>query len=231
MTAKKTKPVKEIKALVIQEIAMTPRQQGLIKQHTPEVFIKTKPGRGGKSVSFVEGGYVINQLNAVFSPLGWDFEIVEWGQTARKNEKNAEGEVWVRGKLTIVDHKNGFRVHKTQYGQHNIHANVPMGDALKAASTDALKKCASMLGIAQDVYWGGEDDATPVTPQTKVKQNVSTEDKIARAKAMIRATTDVGLLIEWDERLQANKDYDKKQKDDLSKLIKERVSEIEAKQA
>ncbi len=228
MSKKNIKKVPVSKALVIQEIAMTPRQVGLINMETPKEFIKEKPGRGGKKVSFVEGGYIINQLNGVFSPLGWDFEIVEQGTTERKNEKSAEGEVWVRGRLIINDHKNGFKVFKTQYGQHNIHQNVPIGDAFKSAATDALKKCASMLGIAQDVYWGGMDtvDEAPAT-----KKATTVDDQFARAKAMIKSTRDVGVLIVWDEKLKTNKVFNKSQKDELSKLIKNHVSELEANQA
>lgn len=223
MAKKKTK---EVKAIVIREIAMTPRQEVLIKAETPQAFIKEKPGRGGKKVTYVEGGYIINQLNGAFSPLGWDFEILDQGQTERKLDSGSEGEVWVRGRLVINDHKNGFKVFKTQYGQHPIHKNTPIGDAFKAASTDALKKCASMLGIAQDVYWGGLDDAEGA-PQTKVSAKESVAEKLERAKAMIRSTNDVGSLIKWDEALKENKTYSAAQKAELSKLIKARVSEIE----
>jgi hypothetical protein len=222
--AKKRKRA-EVKALVIREIAMTPRQAQLISAETPAAFIKTKPGRGKRPVTYVEGGYIINQLNGVFSPLGWDFEVLEQGETQRKLDSKSEGEVWVRGRLVINDHKNGFKVFKTQYGQHPIYANVPIGDAFKAAATDALKKCASMFGIAQDVYWGGMDTAEPV-PVQKAKE--STTDKFERARAMIRSTNDVGVLIEWDEKLKDNKVFDAGQKKELSKLISSRVDELQA---
>lgn len=232
MTKVKAKPA-ETKALVIREISMTTRQQDLISQRTPDVFVKEKPGRGGKRVTYVEGGYIINQLNKAFSPLGWDFEITAQGETARKLDKGSEGEVWVRGQLVINDHKNGFKMTKTQYGQHPIHTNTPIGDAFKAASTDALKKCASMLGIAQDVYWGADEAINaPTAPAKSTKPApVSASELINKAKQMINTTSDIGLLIEWDERLKENKVYDKKQKDELSALIKARVADIEAKQA
>ena len=83
---------------------------------------------------------MINRLNQVLGPLNWSFRVTERGQTERKNEKTSEGEVWVYGELTIHDHKSGASVVKGQFGQHPIHANVPIGDAYKAAETDSLKK-------------------------------------------------------------------------------------------
>jgi hypothetical protein len=230
--ATKKKKTMEVKALVIREIAMTQRQATLINAETPAAFIKEKPGRGGRKVAYVEGGYIINQLNGAFSPLGWDFEILDQGQTERKLDKS-DGEVWVRGRLVINDHKNGFKVYKTQYGQHAIHANVPIGDAYKAAATDALKKCASMLGIAQDVYWGGLDSAeeAPAPAKGSGKVTASPAERFERAKAMVRSARDVGSLIEWDEKLKTNKVFTAAQKSELSKLIKGRVTDLEGEQA
>jgi recombination DNA repair RAD52 pathway protein len=216
------KEPKQVKALIVREISLSPRQTGIINAETPAALIKSKPGRGGKRVSYVEGGYVISKLNEAFSPLGWEFEIVEHGTTERKNENSSEGEVWVRGKITIIDHKNNWRVSKTQFGQHPIHKNVPMGDALKAAGTDALKKCASMLGIALDVYWGTLD-----APEAQVPKKLTSGEMFERAKMMIRATKDSGGLIEYDDRLKESKNFSESQKKELHALISARVDQIE----
>lgn len=210
------------KALVVREIALTERQTGIINAETPKALVKSKPGRGGKRVSYVEGGYVISKLNEAFSPLGWDFEVVEHGESDRKTENNAEGEVWVRGKLTIIDHKNGYRVNKTQFGQHPIHKNVPIGDAYKAAATDSLKKCASLLGIALDVYWGQLD-----TEEARKPEKLSKDELFERAKIMIKATRDTGGLIEYDGRLKESKNFTDAQKKELRALIQARVDTID----
>lgn len=217
------KAPKQIQALVVREIALTERQSGIISALTPTQHVKVKPGRGGKKVTYVEGGYVIAKLNEAFSPLGWDFEVVDQGQSERKTESNAEGEVWVRGKLTIIDHKNGYRVFKTQYGQHPIHKNVPIGDAFKAAATDAMKKCASLFGIALDVYWSQDEK----TGDTKAPAKMSVADMFERAKTMINATRDTGGLIEYDQKLKDSKNFTKAQQDELHKLIQARVDNLD----
>lgn len=212
----------KLPAVVMGEISLTSRQSGIIAQETPKAFIKSKPGRGGKRVSFVEGGYVISKLNEVFSPLGWEFEVVEHGQTERKNENSSEGEVWVRGKLTIVDHVNGYRVSKTQFGQHPIHKNVPIGDAFKAAGTDALKKCASLVGIALDVYWGTLD-----TNEAEEPKKPSREAVFEKAKMMIQASQNIDGLIKYDDNLKSSKLFNEAQKKELSKLARARVAQLE----
>jgi recombination DNA repair RAD52 pathway protein len=128
-------------------------QLAFITQKTPAQFIKSRPGPGGMRLSYVEVGYVISMLNQVFG-YDWDFRILDQ-QVGKK-------QVWVRGELTVrvKDHA----VTKGQFGGADIKANrqtgepVSIADDLKAAASDSLKKCASMLGIAGDVYWGDLDN-------------------------------------------------------------------------
>ena len=234
MTAKKKPEVKKvvavrvhepkaITAIVMQEVQLSPRQTSVIQQETPAALIKTKPGRGGKRVSYVEGGYVISKLNEAFSPLGWEFKIVEKGTTERKNESSAEGEVWVYGELTIIDHKNGYRTTKGQYGQHPIHTKVPIGDAYKAAGTDALKKCASLLGIALDVYWGTLDKEESAPPA-----KMTPAELFERAKMMVASTRDVGGLVVYADKLKESKTFSAEQKKALNALISSRVDALDA---
>lgn len=218
------------RALVIQEVTLSPHQKAEVSQVTPPMFIKEKPGRGGKKVSYVEGGYVLSRLNAIFSPAGWDFKIVERGQTERKLDKGSEGEVWVYGEITIHDHAKGYKVTKGQYGQHPIHTSVPIGDAYKAASTDALKKCASLFGIAGDVYWkiteqeGTHETKGPTQPEKKT--SVGTED-MKKIEAIIKSTQSPDVLINIDEKIQASPIYTKVQKALLHGSINARVDELQ----
>lgn len=227
MAEKKKKVVaKAPTAIIMREIALSQNQSMVVNAETPKELIKTKPGRGGKSVSFVEGGYVIARLNQAFSPVGWEFKVTERGETARKNEKKSDGEVWVYGELTVIDHKNGFRVTKGQYGQHPLHENVPMGDALKAAGTDALKKCASLYGIALDVYWGQLD-----APEDRgEKKNIppTAEELFERAKIMIESSKGIGGLIAYSEKLKDSKTFSKDQVAKLQAIVKTQVEKLES---
>ena len=122
-------------------------QLDFITQKTPRQFIKERPGPGGLRLEYVEVGYVINTLNQVF---GWDWDYTILDQQIGKKQ------VWVRGELSV--RLRSHTITKGQYGGSDIKVNrqgtpLSIADDLKAAASDCLKKCASMLGIAGDVYW------------------------------------------------------------------------------
>lgn len=132
---------------------LTEAQLAFISQKTPARFIKERPGSGGKTFSYVEVGYVISILNQVFG-WDWDFKILD--------QQVGKRQVWVRGELTVrlKDHQ----IVKGQYGGADIKFNrttgepVSIADDLKAAASDCLKKCASLLGVASDIYWKDLDN-------------------------------------------------------------------------
>lgn len=137
----------------------------MMTQRTPDNEIRTRPGRGGKPLKYTDGAYVIRTLNEAFV---WDWDFVT------DNEEllmyNGEPfEVKVRGTLTV--RLNGQTVTKTQFGCQPIEMlsngskPVSIGDAYKGAATDAMKKCASLLGIALDLYDSDSDVNTGKKPQ------------------------------------------------------------------
>jgi hypothetical protein len=143
----------KIKALQTLPQFLNQAQLSFISQKTPKQFIKQRPGPGGNLVNYVEVGYVINMLNQIF---GWDWDFKVQDQQVGKRQ------VWVRGELVV--RLKGHTITKAQYGGSEIKINratkepISIADDLKTASSDCLKKCASMLGIAGDVYWGDLDN-------------------------------------------------------------------------
>lgn len=150
---------------------LTQAQLSFITQKTPSQYIKTRPGPGGVRLSYVEVGYVINMLNQVFG-WDWDFKILDQ-QVGKK-------QVWVRGELTV--RAGEHIITKAQYGGADIKLNrttqepVSIADDLKAAGSDCLKKCASMLGIAGDIYW--KDLETQAPENTESRQSAAFAHKI-----------------------------------------------------
>lgn len=106
--------------------------------------IKQRKGRDGP-VEYVEGHQVIARLNEAFEGK-WSFEIV------RHDILEDRGEVLVLGKLSAEG------VVKMQFGVSQITRDretkeiVSLGDDVKAAGTDALKKCATFLGVGLHLY-------------------------------------------------------------------------------
>jgi len=129
-------------------------QVDFLKQRTPPEAVQTRQGRGGRTFSYVSQQHVTRTLNEVFG-FDWDFDVL-WEQIGKT-------EAVVKGRLTVRA-PNGQVVQKTQFGGSPIKRaknGAPLGvaDDLKAAGSDALKKCASLLGIGLDLYDEGNGNA------------------------------------------------------------------------
>jgi len=128
-------------------------QLSLLTQKTPPQFVKRRPGPGGVELDYVEIGYVVNLLNQVFG-WDWDFHILD--------QQIGRTQVWVRGELAV--RAKDCLITKSQYGGAEIRFNRTTGevlsiaDDLKSAVSDCLKKCASLLGVAGDIYWPNLDN-------------------------------------------------------------------------
>jgi len=146
-------PIKENSKYFIPATWVSEKQVLRLVQKTPPQYILRRKGKGGQTFDYVTGNYIQKVLNFTFGWL-WDFEVINQGR-----EGNL---VWVLGKLTAKSQK-GDTITKTQFGRADIKfykdkptQAVDFGNDLKAAATDALKKCASQLGIAADVYGKSE---------------------------------------------------------------------------
>jgi hypothetical protein len=110
----------------------------------PEM-IKQREGIHGQMLDYVEGWVILERLNQAFE-ADWTFQI--------EKHEILENEVLVLGKLSAGG------VTKTQFGSSTITRDeqtgkpVSIGDDLKAAATDAVKKCASLLGVGLHLYNG-----------------------------------------------------------------------------
>jgi len=123
----------------------------IIEQEFDKSLIKTRKGRSGNRLSYIETPEYIKRLNLAFD-YNWSFEIEE--------EKIESGFVIVRGKLTAEG------ISKAQYGTSQVTLAkdtgevVSIGDDHKAAGSDALKKCASLFGIGLHLYNGSNGSNT-----------------------------------------------------------------------
>ncbi len=145
--AKKGKQTKE--KLMLSTSPLNSKQLLHILQKTPKDHVYTREGRGGKKFTYVTGVYVKKVLNYVFGWM-WDFQVVDKGRE--------DDQVWVQGRLSIKNKKGEVMIVKEQFGRADVKylkgtkKMLDYGNDLKAATTDALKKCASELGVSSDIY-------------------------------------------------------------------------------
>lgn len=148
----------------------------------PKTAIKQRRGGGGKSLSYVETHTVIHRLNSATNG-DWSFHIrdVQW----RNDVLMVQGELTIPGLGT----RSGFGVQQVveRAGE----------DLVKGAASDALKKCATLFGVALELY-GADYEANvplqaPQTTRNAPKPSNATPDKgkvMARLHAL---ANDAGL--------------------------------------
>lgn len=158
----------------VENLMLTGQQLDYILKKTPKDHLYKRPAKGGGEWTYVTGAYVKKTLNFLFG-WDWDFEVVNFEVNMAAKQCIVHGKLTCRtaGK-TIVKHQfgrsdivfktvpefdaNGNPVMKTgkngEKYQSKVSGDEPLdlGNELKAASTDALKKCANELGLFSDVY-------------------------------------------------------------------------------
>ncbi len=158
------------------DLILSVEQLNTVIGKTPKKAIKTRKAKGGGTWDYVSGSYMKKQLNMLFG-WNWDFEIMS------EQILIEAGEVVVKGKLTC--RSNGNTIVKMQYGNKDIMFRsgttkpLSIGNDLKAAATDALKKCASELGIAQDIYAPADFKDVEVVEAEVINSGKSNLEKLA----------------------------------------------------
>lgn len=157
----------------------------LITRKTPDKVVLDRPGRGQQTFKYVPVAWFIDQLNALFG-YNWDFEVAE-------HEIVKDKQIWVKGKLTVRG-PDGVVITKTQFGGSDVKYTkegkvIDIADDLKSASSDCLKKCATLLGLAWDVYSGARESMVEAGP--------STEQLLAFYSRATKAGMDKETADEW----------------------------------
>lgn len=177
----------DVSVLLKADSGLTIEQINKFFTATPRDKIKSRPAKGGGQWDYVSGSYVTQVLNSLFG-FDWNFTIKTSMDEALATART--GVVVVLGRLEV---RVGDRyIVKEQYGRKEIVYRkgtqdlLDFGNDLKAAATDAKKKCASELGLFADVY-SQEDFFEIKVIDTTDDQTAA--DKLADIKAKAKAMT------------------------------------------
>lgn len=124
-------------------------------------------------LSSIKSIYVTERLNEVFGVGSWRVEVNKVDQANKM--------VVVKVRLTIP----AYGIDYECYGGND---NADLGDAYKGATTDALTKIASWLGIGQEVFKGEAGKASQRATPKKEKQTL-TEDNLMNEDSLKRLIT------------------------------------------
>ena len=185
------------KDLSLSASVLNKKQLAHLLKKTPEKYVRTRPAKGGGTWKYVSGGYVKKVLNLMFG-FNWDFQILE--------QLILHGEAIVKGRLTI--RTEGTVIIKEQFGNKDIickkGTDIPLsiGNDLKAAATDCLKKCAAEFGISADIYNPEE------FREININTNEVTKEMVVELYDIKNEAIDGSLRANID-RILANEEKDK----------------------
>lgn len=150
---------------------LTAEKQAQLVRPLPAEAVTPHPTK--TYLSSIKSIYVTERLNEVFGVGSWRVEVDKVDQANKM--------VVVKVRLTIP----AYGIDYECYGGND---NSDLGDAYKGATTDALTKIASWLGIGQEVFKGEAGKALQRTAPKKEKKTL-TEDKLMDEEFLKRLVT------------------------------------------
>ena len=198
------------------DISQVTRTTSLLNQNqiqkiwnsTPERFKYSRPAKGGGSWTYIKGSYVRKVLDSVFG-FNWSFDV-ETSLAEAFEVAKMTGSVVVKGTLKGKVKSDGEWVEltKTQFGRADVKwkmtgqapnrrkvideytgSPIPLdiGNDFKAATTDCMKKCASLFGIGADVYEADEFMAVEIIGSDEAKAGAkATKNKLEKMKREVK---------------------------------------------
>lgn len=198
---------KELTLTPNKQLSISEAQYQILTQATEADEVRYRRGKGGRQFPYTDTAYVIRTLNLAFG-WDWDFEA-DNEEIFYVNSKPFETKV--RGRLTVRN--AGNEIIKTQFGCQPIEylkdsdTPISLGDAYKGAASDALKKCASLLGVALDLYDSDSDISTGKVSQTKPTVEVKKPSMWLPTKVEFFATVRDEFSISVDDAAAILKEY------------------------
>lgn len=172
-------------------------------------------------LDYITGEQVATRLNEVLGWNGWNFRVLEHGME--------DDQIWVLGQLEVL--ADGL-VTRQQFGSQ-VHQKGELGDDLKAAATDALKKCATLVGVG--LYLSEKDEPAAAPARTPVPPPQSAREA-AKAKPTFWEVVD-SMNINRDQvravgqEMFSNMDVDRLSKENKGRVLVEvqkRMKEVAA---
>jgi recombination DNA repair RAD52 pathway protein len=136
----------------------TPDQQAILEGMLDKSKVKPRKGANGRTVSYVEGWYVVDMANEVFGFGNWDAETVEMKREHEPvqippTEEHPKGGIVVtysaRVRITVHSLDGQRKVVRERSGGHRGFGPTvgqAVEDCIKAAETDATKRAFVTFG-------------------------------------------------------------------------------------
>lgn len=168
---------------------LTAEQLAMLDAPLPADAIKPHPTKAG--LSTIKGIYVTERLNQVFGVGRWKVRTDFITRQDRTDNKRLGAMIVVKVVFSIPEYS-------IEYECFGGNDNADLGDAYKGATTDAIVKVASWLGIGADVY---KDKNKPTSQPRPAKPTPTAAPSPAPKRTITAADLDdqlkVDSLIRW----------------------------------
>ena len=171
--------------------------------------------------------FIVNRFNEVLGigAWNWSFEEIERAEGVYKSGTKF---ISITGKATITVSLPDGEISHSEYGGHQ---SSNLTDALKGASTNALKKTASFFGVGKDAFEGSIDEDNQDQPEIKkpaTNSKPKTDDQatLEQTLLMIDGIEDIKTLNVWKKKLETNKTLGEVQKRVINGRLEKRITEL-----
>jgi hypothetical protein len=160
---------------------LSEQQLLLIKKPLPKEAVTQHPTRS--NLSTIKAIYVTERLNDVFGVGAWKIKtelitpIIEKTKVTNAGKERTEYTAVLKTAFTIPDYSIYYECIASS-------VNDDPGDACKGATTDAITKICSYIGIGIDVFKGQHDNALQTYENTMVASFVSNIDKFTDKQSL-----------------------------------------------
>lgn len=111
--------------------------------------------KGGASLAYIPISEVINRMNKVVGVGNWSFTVKSWQQLGNSIVAQVSVVATIDGNVVTRDGVGGQKIKMSKQGEP-----VDIGDEVKGAVSDALKKAVQTLGIG--LYLARSEDALEI---------------------------------------------------------------------
>jgi hypothetical protein len=155
--------------------------------------------KGGASLIYIPISEVINRLNKVLGVESWSYEVVGWQQLGTSIVAHVRVTAMIEGVLVTRDGVGGQLIKLSK----KTGEPIDIGDELKGAVSDALKKAVQTMGVG--LYLARSEEAM------EVEQVMESEMVVEQV-----AQVDPAIAEKWDNFVGISKKLSADQKEKLN---------------
>lgn len=145
-------------------------------------------------LTYITGEQVTSRLNDVLGWDGWDFQVKQHGFDQESDE------IWVLGTLTVytanrvvIKEQFGSQKHNRKRADKSI---IDYGFDMKGAATDAMKKCASLIGVGLYLAERQGAPAAPAPRQARPQPAAATTATAAPSRSFMESARALGFTVD-----------------------------------